>query len=269
MCLSCGTVFEVAKLEKEGLFDPERKRSVPYPPASVGLITSVESAAYADFIKIMNARWGGVDVQVYDSQVQGEGAVESLVAGVQYFNQHASPPDVLVMIRGGGSADDLSAFSTEQVVRAVAGSRIATCVAIGHEVDVSLAELAADMRASTPSNAAELLFPDRMDELRRLDLLRTRLSDMAKNELALRTADLVEQSERLKRAVERALDMKLQQLHQAALLLEAVHPKNTLKRGYALVESGTGKLIVSTKMVKAGDPLKVTFRDGSITTKAE
>lgn len=257
----------LAKLESEGLFDPDRKRKVPYPPSHVGLITSAESAAYADFIKIMNVRWSGVSVQVYDSQVQGEGAVESIVAGIHYFNQHAVPPDVLVVIRGGGSADDLSAYSTEQVVRAVAGSRIPTCVAIGHEVDVSLAELAADLRASTPSNAAELLFPDRTDELRRLELLRSRLGDMVKAELAVRSSEVAEQTERLNRTVERMIDIKLAQLSQAKILLEAVHPKNTLKRGYALVEDEKGRLVNSAKMVKPGARVKVTLRDGNFDAK--
>lgn len=254
----------LAKLEREGLFDQERKRTLPYPPTTIGLITSAESAAYADFIKIMNARWRGVEVLVYDSLVQGEGAVESIVAGVQYFNQHAAPPDALVIIRGGGSADDLSAFSTEQVVRAVAGSRIPTCVAIGHEVDISLAELAADLRASTPSNAAELLFPDREQEQRRLMMVRSRLEDMIKNEIVLKNSELNEKADRLRRAVERALDIKSQHLSQSKVLLEAVHPKNTLKRGYALVENEQGKLVVFAQMVRISEQLRLTFKDGSV-----
>jgi exodeoxyribonuclease VII large subunit len=153
------------KLEKEGLFSEIRKRPVPYAPIRVGLIASEESAAYFDFIKILNARWQGVEVELYNSVVQGDSAVESLVSAISFFNQESEPVEVLVMIRGGGSADDLSAFSSEQVVRAVASSRIPTAVAIGHEVDISLAELAADLRASTPSNAAELLFPDKKEQM--------------------------------------------------------------------------------------------------------
>lgn len=255
------------KLEKEGLFDPDRKRLLPHPPLNVGLITSSESAAFADFVKVMEGRWQGVEVLVYDTQVQGEAAIDSIVAGVHYFNQHAAPPEVLVLIRGGGSADDLGVFSTEQVVRAVAGSRIPTCVAIGHEVDTSLAELAADLRASTPSNAAELLFPDRVEERRRLGLLRSRLEDTVKSELVLRSSQLIDRSDRLKRAVERVLDVKLQQLMQAKMLLEAVHPKNTLKRGYALVENGNGKLVVSQEMLQIGEHFHVSFKDGAIQAK--
>ncbi len=150
-----------AKLEKEGLFAPERKRALPYPPGRVALITAGGSAAYADFVKILNARWRGVAVEHFDVLVQGEQAPGQIVSAIAAANALAAVPDVLVLTRGGGSAEDLAAFSTEPVVRAVAGSRVPTLVAIGHEVDFSLAELAADRRASTPSNAAELLTPDR------------------------------------------------------------------------------------------------------------
>ncbi len=255
-----------AKLQAEGLFDEDRKRDVPYPPQRVGLVTSAESAAYADFTKILNARWQGVVVDVYDSRVQGESAVESLVAGVQYFNQHALPPDVVVLIRGGGSADDLSVFSAEQVVRAVAGSRIPTCVAIGHEIDESLCELAADMRASTPSNAAELLFPDKKDELRRLTMIRERLRDTLKNYMHTKEQELHSTRENLAMSVEKILDVKLQNLSHAKTLLEAVHPKNTLKRGYALVQDKDGKLVSSVNQTKKDERLKITFADGDIET---
>jgi exodeoxyribonuclease VII large subunit len=154
-----------AKLAKEGLFDESRKRPLPYPPARLGLIAAKQSAAYADFVKILNARWRGMAVEHIDVQVQGEAAPAQLVAAIEQFNSHVEPPAALVIIRGGGSAEDLAAFSTEVVTRAVAASRVPTLVAIGHEVDLSLAELAADRRASTPSNAAELLVPDRQHVL--------------------------------------------------------------------------------------------------------
>ncbi|HET7630253.1 MAG TPA: exodeoxyribonuclease VII large subunit, partial [Candidatus Saccharimonadales bacterium] len=122
-----------AKLTAEGLFDPARKRSLPYPPERIGLITSSESAAYADFMKIIGARWSGLEIVLADVQVQGEAAIAQLVAAVEMFNQLAQPPEVLIVTRGGGSAEDLQAFSSEQVTRAVAASRIPTLVAVGHE----------------------------------------------------------------------------------------------------------------------------------------
>src|SRR5690606_18856920 len=140
---------------------------------------SEESAAYKDFIKVIGARWGGLDIELANVQVQGESAIMQIVNAIDWFNKQAAVPDVLVIVRGGGSADDLQAFSSEQVTRSVAASRIPTLVAIGHEVDVSLAELAADRRASTPSNAAELLVPDRKEQITLLRHARRRLEALA------------------------------------------------------------------------------------------
>lgn len=224
-----------ARLTKEGLFDPARKRSLPYPPTSIGLITSGESAAYADFVKILSARWAGIAITHIDVQVQGIDAPAQLVQAIATCNQLPELPDVLVMIRGGGSADDLQAFNEESVVRAVAGSRIPTVVAIGHETDSSLAERAADVRASTPSNAAELLTPDKKSVLAGLrqyqqsmvhvlraltDQQRTR-TETAKQALG------VQLSARLERAGQRlALQREL---------LAAYDPARALERGYAIL----------------------------------
>lgn len=257
------------KLEVEGLFDGARKRPIPYPPERVGLITSVESAAYADFVKVMNARWQGVCVDVYDAQVQGEAAVESISAGIRYFNQQAQVPDILVVIRGGGSVDDLAAFSTEQVVRAVAASRIPTLVAIGHETDESLAERAADMRASTPSNAAELLFPDREHEKRHLQQIRSRLNEMLESAFTIKRSSIQQQRDTLTARVERHIEDRLQRVRQAELLLEAMHPKSALKRGYALAESESGALISTTHSMKVGDMVNIVFKDGSVLTEVK
>lgn len=249
------------KLEKEGLFAPERKRLVPYGPVKVGLIASEQSAAFSDFIKILESRWQGVEIELYDVQVQGESAPEAIITGVQYFNQESYPPQVLVLIRGGGSADDLAAFSTEQVTRAVAGSRIPTVVAIGHEVDISLAELAADLRASTPSNAAELLFPDKKEALSQLNIQQRNLSTLVSQKLEQKTSELAELVSSLARGVELILERKSQSLLHAKALLESIHPKATLKRGYALVQLD-GKLVSSVKQLQKDKLINLTLKDG-------
>ena len=256
------------KLEKEGLFSEQRKRPIPYSPVRVGLITSGESAAYSDFIKILNARWQGVEVELFSSLVQGESAVESLVSAVNFFNQESEPVEVIVMIRGGGSADDLSAFSSEQVVRAVASSRIPTTVAIGHEVDVSLAELAADLRASTPSNAAELLFPDKTEQLGVLKTKHKNLLSSVNHYIDMKNNELRAMNDSLTESVNNLLDSKLQKLNQAKSILESVHPKSTLRRGYALVES-EGRLVSSVSQMKKGAKVKLTVQDGSKEAKIE
>jgi exodeoxyribonuclease VII large subunit len=254
-----------AKLAAEGLFDPERKRTLPYPPKHIGLITSGESAAYRDFLKILNARWGGMTVTLIDVQVQGEASPAQIVQAIQQFNQMAAPLDVLVVTRGGGSAEDLQAFSTEQVTRAVAASRIPTVVAIGHEVDISLAELAADQRASTPSNAAELLVPDRKAMLAGLEAHRERLAHLtdraahdARHEIGLHKASLVNGTQSI-------LVQEKQQIALRRQILTAFDPQSALSRGYALVRKGK-EYALSGKNLSVGDELDVQLMDAHLTT---
>ena len=156
-----------AKLEKEGLFAPEKKRPLPHPLNSIGVISSPEAAGYADFIKILNARWGGLDIKVAKTMVQGLDAPDQIIRALNYFNEKGDV-DLIVIIRGGGSKDDLSAFNDEKLVRTIAASRIPTITGIGHEIDTSLSDLAADLVGSTPSNVAELIVPDKKAEAEKL-----------------------------------------------------------------------------------------------------
>ena len=149
------------KLTAEGVFSIERKRSLPRFPQHIALITSREAAAYSDFIKVLNARVGGLKISFIHTQVQGEKAPQQIIEALEAANTGLTDLDVIVLARGGGSLEDLQAFNDEMVVRAVAASRTPTIVGVGHERDVTLAELAADVRASTPSNAAELLVQSR------------------------------------------------------------------------------------------------------------
>jgi exodeoxyribonuclease VII large subunit len=251
------------KLAAEGLFDESRKRPLPYPPRSIGLITSRESAAYADFTKILGERWGGVEVRLADVQVQGDAAPAQIVRAIEYFNSHAEPPEVLVITRGGGNADDLAAFSTEQVTRAVSASRIPTLVAIGHEVDFSLAELAADQRASTPSNAAQLLVPDKLRELLALEERQAALARALdanlqglRHTLEQARADLAQRAEDRLAAMAKAI-------HYDKQMLTLFNPQHILARGYALVHHGD-QLVRSATTLQSGDTLRVTLHDGTI-----
>jgi len=251
-----------AKLTAEGLFDTERKRPVPYAPARIGLVASRQSAAYADFIKILNARWVGVTVQTIDVQVQGEPAPRQIVAAIEQFNAMAEPPEVLVVIRGGGSAEDLAAFSTEPVTRAVAASRVPTLVAIGHEVDLCLAELAADQRASTPSNAAELLVPNKDDARRGLHEARKQL------QYHLRQT-VIDQRQAVQHRAQQLQHLWVQQLSEArrtlALnqgLLKAYNPTLALQRGYALIRSGE-QLVTNAASLQKGMEVRLELQGGS------
>jgi exodeoxyribonuclease VII large subunit len=147
------------KLAAEGLFDPARKRRLPVFPRKLAFVTSPTGAAVQDFLEVLRRRWRGADVLVIPARVQGDGAAAEIVAGIRLANRLSPPPDVLVVGRGGGSLEDLWAFNEEPVVRAIAASRIPTVSAVGHEIDVTLADLAADVRALTPSEAAERVVP--------------------------------------------------------------------------------------------------------------
>lgn len=250
-----------AKLMAEGLFAAERKRPLPYPPQRVGLVTSGESAAYADFIKILAARWQGVDVELADVQVQGDRSPAQIVAAIQWFNEQAEPPEVLVLVRGGGSADDLQAFNTESVVRAVAASRIPTLVAIGHEIDISLAELAADQRASTPSNAAELLVPDRREALSRLQMVRLQLADDLEvmfDDARQRLWDQADEFGQLAKGVFERQEAILAGRKQLATVL---NPALALTRGFAIIRGPDGKAIRSGSQFVKNAIVDITVSD--------
>jgi exodeoxyribonuclease VII large subunit len=256
------------KLEAEGLFDPARKRNLPFPPTRIGLVTSVESAAFSDFTKIIAARWPALEIEMFDVQVQGVDAPGQIVAAIEKANQ-SSELDALVLIRGGGSKDDLQAFDHEVVVRAVAGSRIPSLVAIGHERDVALSELAADQRASTPSNAAELLVPDRSLELN--DLQRLKLS---LNELMVGYCDTIRRD--TQHISERAQDLLLhklrdaqQQLHTSKKLMQLLDPRQPLERGFAIVKDAKGKVLRSADLARTASLLTLEFNDGNVQARPE
>lgn len=224
-----------AKLDAEGLFAPERKRPLPSIPRHIAIISSPQAAGYADFIKILNDRWGGMCVDVAAVQVQGADAPDQIIRALNYFSTQEQLPEVVVIIRGGGSADDLSAFNDEQLVRAIAASRVPTLTGIGHEVDLSLSDLAADVYAATPSNAAQIIVPDRRDSIRRVS--------MQVQSLVPRLVGIVDQTRqglegRINSAVtttERKIDTERERLRQTRRLLAEFDPQRVLERGYALL----------------------------------
>lgn len=251
-----------AKLQAEGLFDAERKRPLPYPPKHIALITAGGSAAYADFIKITNARWRGLTIHHYDVLVQGEQSPAQIVSAITAVNAAPEPADVLVLTRGGGSAEDLAGFSHEAVTRAVAASRVPTLVAIGHEVDISLAELAADQRASTPSNAAELLTPDRADVLRELSSVRSELGSVLQRIVTKRQDWLAQCRLELNRELMRVYEAAERRLRVAGQLLAAYDPNLALQRGYALVRSGD-TLVKRINQLNVGSNVTFSLSDGT------
>ena len=266
------------KLSAEGLFDPAKKRGIPENLTKLGVISSTQAAGYADFIKIINARWGGMRVQVAHTQVQGMDAPDQIIRALEYFNER-SEVQMIAILRGGGSADDLACFNDEKLVRAVAASKIPVIVGIGHEVDESLVDLAADVRASTPSNAAEMLTRDREVELKRVR------QGMAKAyQAVIRNVEVAQTMnyEKVKKVSRGVIDkyiepelkeiqnslmevlknirfvfeQKEKDLRQKMTLLEALNPEVILKQGYAILQ---GK-------VSPGNVVKITTFESEIIT---
>lgn len=276
------------KLEAEGLFDADRKRVLPEYPSTIGLIASRESAAYSDFLRILQNRWGGVEVQSTHVQVQGVKAVPQIVGALEYFNAlpEADQPDVLVLTRGGGALEDLMAFNDEAVVRAVFASKIPIVVGIGHERDESLAEFAADVRASTPSNAAERVVPDKEAVLREIVMTERRMVDRVEDAIQTKQYAIDASVSRLTRVmqtikfeVERAisaighigdlltheLDRYKDRINGMTRYLKEMDPERVLKRGYAIARVG-GKIVKDGAKLGKGDALEVQLARGTVKT---
>lgn len=223
------------KLTREGLFDENRKRRIPQALQKVAVISSTQAAGYADFIKIINERWGGLKIVVAHTQVQGMAASDQIIRAIDFLNSQSELPDVIAIIRGGGSADDLAVFNDEKLVRAVANSRVPIITGIGHEIDQSLCDLAADFAASTPSNVAQILTPNKFDEMRflRSKILRTNyllLSEIAE----LKKVNREKNKEIRDRILQNILDQK-REVQAKKRILESYNPQNILAKGYALI----------------------------------
>lgn len=256
------------KLSQQGLFDVDKKRPLPYPPVNIALITSAQSAAYHDFIQIINNRWNGVNINLIDTQVQGEIAERQLIEAIKHFNSKPNDYGVLVLIRGGGSPEDLAAFSSEAVTRAVAASKIPTLVAIGHEIDISLAELAADRRASTPSHAAEILVPDKRAVHSSLLNSKKYITQKVEELISSTSVELGFKAKQLETITSTKLAGFSSNLVHQRELLEAYNPKLVLERGYSIVRKA-GKVVRSTKNISVDDTLDINLARGTVTTSVK
>ncbi len=252
-----------AKLEKEGLLAEERKRSLPLYPTRIGVITSLGSAAYQDFLKIINTRWLGMEVLAYNSQVQGDGAEKQVIAGIEYFNQLPEPVEILVLIRGGGSQEDLLAFNSESVARAVAASRTPIVVGIGHEVDTSLAELVADMRAATPTDAARLITPDRDYILDNLEKSNQILARSIQDLLVDTKDNLDEYLKTLSDRQTKVLTMARDKINSLSFRLSSLNPENVLRRGYVILRKDN-VILRSIGEISIGDRLMLQLSSGNV-----
>lgn len=276
------------KLAKEGLFDAARKRPLPAFPRRIGVVTSPTGAAIRDFLEVLRRRWRGVEALVFPARVQGDGAAEEIVAGIRAANRVAPPLDVLVVTRGGGSLEDLWCFNEEPVLRAIAASHVPTVSAVGHEIDVTLADLVADVRALTPSEAAERVVPSAEDVLEVVRTLRLRLSAAVKSRLVhhrhrldwlasrpalARPLDGVHQrsrradelSLRLHASVKTLLRDRRAAIAGAAGKLHSLSPLAVLGRGYSLTYKNNGRhLVTSADQLSIGDQMTTRLNAGEV-----
>lgn len=242
-----------AKLEKEGLFDPAKKRKMPENLSKIGVISSTQAAGYADFIKIINERWGGLKITTAHTQVQGLDAADQIIRAINYFNEHGDV-EIIAIIRGGGSADDLAVFNDEKLVRAIAASKIPVITGIGHEVDESLADLAADIRASTPSNVAQMLTKDRQAEIAKLKTMIDRTKQVIIQNINNALRENSDKLSNILREITTKISNYELNIAQKIKLLEALNPEKVLKQGYAIL---AGK-------VSPGNVVKITTFDKEI-----
>ena len=229
------------KLELEGLFSVERKRLLPEIPSHIAVISSTQAAGYADFIKIIGDRWAGLKVDVANVQVQGVDAADQIIKAIEYFNQLELLPEVIVIIRGGGSKDDLSTFNDEILVKSIASSRVPILVGIGHETDETLADLVADVSASTPSNAAQIIVPEKKEFIRSNSL---KISSVASTLILMIENLKINNRNNLKGILDKIEDKLFVQfdlLKNFKDIINQLDPKRILRRGYAIL-SGNIKI---------------------------
>ena len=275
-----------ARLEAEGLFDPARKKPIPKLPRRVGIITSPTGAAIRDIINVTGRRYPQGELLIFPSLVQGEQAPAYLAGGIRYFNR-AQNVDVIIIGRGGGSIEDLWAFNDERLAREIAACEIPVISAVGHETDFTICDFVADLRAPTPSAAAELVFPDRFALKAELDARLARIGALTLSGVQARRRQLQTLSAsramrspamvlaekqmrvdelwvRLQNAGGQMLARKKQTLGASVGKLEALSPLAVLQRGYAVAADGAGEVATSASAFKVGQPMTVRFADGAV-----
>jgi exodeoxyribonuclease VII large subunit len=284
----------VAELRAEGLFEPGLKKRLPFCPRRVGFVTSPTGAAVRDFLQVLKRRFPGTDVLVLPCRVQGNGAAEEIAGAIMMANAHAAELglEVLAVGRGGGSLEDLWAFNEEIVARAIFASRLPVVSCVGHEVDITIADLVADVRAATPSEAAELIVPSREDiaallndrrerltaALRaRVERCRSRLAQLSASSALRRPLERVERyrerlavlTRHLNAAMQRQIDRSGAMLGQFAASLEGLSPLAVLRRGYSLTQTEQGDLVRNSAGLSVGDRIVTRLEHGRVISRVE
>ena len=257
-----------AVLQKDGLFDVTRKRPLPKFASIIALVTSRDGAALHDVVTVTRKRWPCARLYVVSARVQGEGAVDELVRALRLVNR-IPRLDLCIVGRGGGAREDLAAFNSEAVCRALAAVRVPTISAVGHEVDISLTDLVADLRAATPSAAAELAVADRRDVLRALDDLSGRLASSLVNRTRLAEERLGRTGDRLHVAMESAIQARHTVTQRLGAQLEALSPLRVLGRGYAVPFGDDGRVLKRLADFTPEKRFRLRVAEGDVRARVE
>lgn len=257
-----------AALQADGLLDVARKRPLPALARRIAVVTSPDGAALRDIVTVTRRRWQAVELIVVGAQVQGEGAVASLVRALALVNR-IPELDACIIGRGGGAREDLAAFNAEPVCRALAAVRVPTISAVGHETDTSLSDLVADVRAATPSAAAELVVPERAALEHRVSALSLRLAAGLRRRTRVAEERLHRTADRMQGALGRVLEDRRGRLERNAAQLEALSPLRVLARGYSMAQDDQGRVLMRTADLSPGTRFRLRVSDGAVPARAE
>ncbi|MBR5389526.1 exodeoxyribonuclease VII large subunit [Candidatus Saccharibacteria bacterium] len=246
------------KLSKEGLFNPAKKRPIPDNLQTIGIISSTTAAGYADFCRILNNRWGGLTLKVANCGVQGLSASDEICKALDYFNEEGAV-DIIAIVRGGGSKDDLAVFNDESLARKIASSRIPIITGIGHEIDESLADLAADIRASTPTNAAEMLTRDKVAEIANIHDNLSHVAQFIVHYTDTLKSTNISAITSISGIIEARIENAKNELRNQQKLLLSLNPEHVLKQGYAILSGN----------LSPGSKITITTHDKLIEAKVE
>ncbi len=252
------------KLDGEGLFDPKYKKPIPKFPKKIGIVTSETGAAVRDILKIIKSRTKMVDVLIFPVLVQGPEAARDIAKTLEFINDKYSDLDVLIVGRGGGSTEDLWAFNEEILARAVFASKIPIISAVGHEIDFTICDFVADLRAETPTAAAEKATPDDSLYLDRITRIRDNMISDLNGKLTYSSLLCDRYLSEMSQLIRTRIDKYEHKLEQLLLTLEENNPSNILSKGYAILENQDGNVVFSTKSVKEGSTYKLHLKDGCI-----
>lgn len=260
------TAFELLKkkLQEEGLFDPSFKKKIPAFPKKIGILTSKTGAAVRDMVKIIQSRTKAVDVIIFPVPVQGMGAAAQMADMLDHVNENFYDIDTLIIGRGGGSAEDLWPFNEEVLARAIFRSRIPVISAVGHEIDFSISDFVADLRAETPTAAAEKAVPDDSQIIRSLDTYRSQLNSALKNKVMYHRMSLKSCIQDMRSVLIRRIDRSEHEIKQNLITLEENNPSNILSKGYTFMEGPDGKVVASASDMEEGGRYRIYFRDGTV-----